>query len=47
MPTFETLLAAGAKMEGSWLRWVEGVENRSVQEKERLAEVLRRYGARE
>lgn len=45
VPTFETLLAAGAKIRGSWLKWIEGVKSRSSEEKARVAEVFRRYGA--
>lgn len=47
VPTFETLLAAGAQIRGSWLKWLGTVNSRSVEEKECLAEVLRRYGATE
>jgi hypothetical protein len=47
VPTFEALLAAGAQVRGSWLKWTETVNSRSIEEKERLAEVLRRYGATE
>lgn len=47
VPTFETLLAAGAQIRGSWLNWLETVNSRSIEEKERVAEVLRRYGAKE
>ena len=45
--TFETLLEAGAKIRGSWLKWIETVKNRSVEEKLRLAAVFRHYGATE
>ncbi len=45
VPTFETLLAAGAKIRGSWLKWLEGVNRRSSAEKARVREVFRRYGA--
>jgi len=47
VPTFETLLAAGAQLRGSWLKWLKTVNSRSIEDKERLAEVLRRYGATE
>lgn len=47
VPTFETLLAAGARVRGSWLKWLETVNSRSIEEKERLAEVLGRYGVTE
>lgn len=44
-PVFETLLAAGAKIGGRWLAWIEKVKDRSGEEKERVAEIFRRYGA--
>ena len=47
VPTFEALLAAGAQIEGPWLRWLDSVNSRSIEQKEPLAEVLRRYGATE
>lgn len=45
VPLFDTLLAAGAKIRGSWLAWIEKVKTRSPEEKARVAEVFRRYGA--
>jgi len=45
VPTFETLLAAGAKIRGAWLKWIGDVSRRSTEEKARLAEVFRGYGA--
>jgi ankyrin repeat protein len=45
VPTFERLLAAGAKIRGRWLAWIEKLKDRSEQEKAGLAEILRRYGA--
>jgi len=42
---FDTLLAAGAKIRGSWLAWIEKVKGRSVEEKARVAKVFRGYGA--
>jgi ankyrin repeat protein len=45
IPTFEVLLAAGAKIQRQWLKWIEGLSNRSASEKARAAEVFRRYGA--
>ena len=45
VPTFETLLGAGAKIRGSWLKWLETIQGRSSEEKARLAEIFRRYGA--
>lgn len=47
LATFDTLLAAGAKIRGSWLKWIETAKNRSVEEKLRLAAVFRHYGATE
>ena len=44
-PVFETLLAAGANIRGNWLAWIDQVQSRSVDEKNRIAEVFRRYGA--
>lgn len=46
-PTFETLLGAGAKIRGNWLAWIEKVKGRSAEEKDRLADIFRRYGATE
>jgi ankyrin repeat protein len=46
-PVFETLLAAGAKIRGRWLEWIEKVKSRSVEEKTRVIEIFRRYGATE
>jgi len=46
-PIFETLLAAGAKIRGRWLEWIEKVKSRSVQEKNHVDEIFRRYGATE
>jgi ankyrin repeat protein len=45
IPTFETLLAAGARIRGQWLEWIETLKSRPPVEKARLAEVFRRYGA--
>jgi ankyrin repeat protein len=45
-PAFEMLLAAGAKLQDGWLRWLEKKEL-SSDVKTRLANVLRRYGARD
>jgi len=47
VPTFESLLAAGAKIRGSWLEWIETVKSRSAEEKARLTDVFRHYGALE
>jgi len=45
VPVFDALLAAGAAIRGRWLAWIKRVRNRSVEEKARVAEVFRRYGA--
>ena len=45
-PIFDTLLSSGAKVEEGWLQWLEGVFTRPPSEKERLADLLRRYGAK-
>ena len=44
-PAFETLLAAGARIQGSWLAWLQKVKGHSPEEKARVAEIFRRYGA--
>jgi ankyrin repeat protein len=44
-PVFQVLLGAGARIRGSWLAWIDKVKGRSVEEKERVASVFRRYGA--
>lgn len=44
-PVFDKLLAAGAKIRGSWLAWIEKVKGRSVEEKARVARLFRHYGA--
>jgi len=44
-PIFQAPLAAGAKFEGAWLKWLDAVPTRSQAEKSRLADLLRRYGA--
>jgi ankyrin repeat protein len=44
-PVFDTLLAAGARIRGSWLAWIDKVKGRSVEEKEHVATVFRCYGA--
>jgi ankyrin repeat protein len=44
-PVFETLLAAGAVIRGRWLEWIEKLKSRSADERTRVAEVFRRYGA--
>lgn len=45
VPIFETLLAAGAKVQDGWLAWLERQSGRPAESKARIAEVLRRYGA--
>lgn len=44
-PTFELLLAAGAKIRGAWLARIGRAKDRSDDEKTRVQEVFRRYGA--
>lgn len=44
-PIFETLLAAGARIEDGSLEWLEKQEGRPTAAKARIAQVLRRYGA--
>jgi ankyrin repeat protein len=44
-PVFETLLAAGAVIRGRWLEWIEKLKSRSADERTRVAEVFRHYGA--
>lgn len=46
VPIFDALLAAGAHIEDGWLAWVDKQEGRTAEQKARIAEVLRRYGAR-
>jgi hypothetical protein len=45
VPVFETLLAAGAKIEDGWLAWLDKQESRSAAKKAAIARILRRYGA--
>jgi ankyrin repeat protein len=45
VPVFEMLLAAGANIRGSWLAWIERVKDCSDDERARVAEIFRRYGA--
>jgi hypothetical protein len=45
VPIFETLLAAGAKIEDGWVEWLEQQSVRPAAERSRVAEVFRRYGA--
>lgn len=44
LPIFEALLAAGAKVQDGWLRWLERQSGRPADVQSRLAELLRRYG---
>ncbi len=44
-PVFDALLAAGAKKRGHWLTWLDQVKTRSAEERSRVAEIFRRYGA--
>jgi ankyrin repeat protein len=45
VPIFEALLAAGAHIEAGWLAWLDKQNGRTTNQKARIAEVLRRYGA--
>lgn len=49
-PIFETLLAAGAVIRslegpGSWLQWIDRLKDVPVTQKERIAEIFRRYAS--
>jgi len=44
-PVFQALLAAGAKIEGGWLQWLNTVHTRSQEGKAQLGDLLRRHGA--
>jgi len=46
VPIFDALLAAGAHIEDSWLAWLDKQQGRTAEQKARIAEVLRRYGAK-
>jgi hypothetical protein len=46
VPIFDSLLAAGAHMEDGWLAWLDNQKGRTAEQKARIAEVLRRYGAK-
>ena len=43
VPVFEALLAAGAKVDGSWIAHLESAKGRTTEERRRAAEVLRRH----
>jgi ankyrin repeat protein len=45
VPTFETLLTAGAKIQGNWLAWIASRKHYTDAEKARVSEVFRRHGA--
>jgi ankyrin repeat protein len=45
LPIFETLLAAGAKIQDGWVEWLEQQSVRPAAERSRVAELFRRYGA--
>lgn len=45
IPTFEVLLAAGAKIRRDWLKWIDALNNRTSVEKARATELFRRFGA--
>ena len=44
-PVFEALLASGAKIRGRWLAWLGTVKTRSAEERSRVGEIFRHYGA--
>ena len=44
-PVFEALLASGAIIRGHWLAWLEKVKTGSRDERSRVAEIFRQYGA--
>jgi ankyrin repeat protein len=46
VPIFDALLAAGAHIEDGWLAWLDKQNGRTAEQKARIAEVLRRYGAK-
>jgi hypothetical protein len=46
VPTFDALLAGGAHIEDGWLAWLDKQKGRMAEQKARIAEVLRRYGAK-
>jgi hypothetical protein len=46
VPIFDALLAGGAHLEDGWLAWLDKQKGRTVEQKARIAEVLRRYGAK-
>jgi ankyrin repeat protein len=43
---FDALLAAGAHIEDGWLAWLDKQKGRTAEQKARIGEVLRRYGAK-
>jgi ankyrin repeat protein len=44
-PVFEALLASKARIGGAWLAWLDKVKTRSAEERSRIAEIFRYYGA--
>jgi ankyrin repeat protein len=44
VPIFETLLAAGAKIQDGWVEWLQQQSMRPAGERSRIAELFRRYG---
>jgi ankyrin repeat protein len=46
VPIFDALLAAGAHIEDGWLAWLDKQQERTAEQKTRIAEVLRKYGAK-
>ena len=45
IPIFEALLAAGAKVKDHWLPFIASATTRSAEDKQRVSERLRKYGA--
>jgi len=46
VPIFDALLAAGAHIHDGWLAWLDKQKGRTAEQKARIAEVLRNYGAK-
>jgi hypothetical protein len=46
VPIFDALLAGGAHIEDGWLAWLDKQKGRTLKQKVRIGEVLRRYGAK-
>jgi ankyrin repeat protein len=46
VPIFDALLAVGAHIEDGWLAWLDKQKGRTAEQKARIADVLRSYGAK-